>query len=106
MTKRPKHKRLEPYIPPTSAALNRAMEDEAAAIARGETEGLDPTKVYLAVRAVKDKSLVWVIVESPYQPKSLEDSEYRVMFVANVTLATAVYLVKAGAEVRGGQDTA
>lgn len=101
MSKNPKRKRLEPYYAPASAGLDKLLEDEAAAIARGETAGLDPTKLYMAVRAVRDRQLVWLIAESPFDPKSLDGNGYTVMFVASLTFASAVYLMKAGAQMVG-----
>lgn len=92
-----KFKRLPTYIPPPSRIFDDLLQAERAAIAEGDTAGLDPDKSYLAVRVGREKQLpVWVICTSPLDATRIEGA---VLFVASITLGSAIYLVKQGAEV-------
>lgn len=92
-------KRLPPYIPPPSYTFHTMLDQEREAIARGETEGLDPTRQYIALRVGREKQMpVWVVAESPCNTEEIDGV---VLFVAAVTLGTAIEMVKNGAEIYG-----
>lgn len=90
-------KRLEPYLAPISDTFRSMLDKEREAIRAGETAGLDPDKQYVAVRVGRAKQLpIWVVCESPVDPEQIEGV---ILFVADVTLGTAIEMVKNGAEV-------
>lgn len=90
-------KKLPAYIPPPSYSFHKLIDDEREAIARGETEGLDPTEQYVAMRVGREKQMpVWVVARSPVDATGIDGV---VLFVAAVTLGTAIEMVRNGAEV-------
>lgn len=92
-----KKKRLPPYHPPTSFTFREVLQDERAAIAAGDTEGLDPAKEYLAVRVGRKKQMpIWIVAESPVEAERVDGV---ILFAAAITLGSAIYMVKQGAEV-------
>ncbi|WP_241473786.1 hypothetical protein [Mycolicibacterium neoaurum] len=61
--------------------------------------GLDRSKLYVAVRIIRKGKPEWVVAVSPYRPAYFVVRGDEVMFVAGITLSTAVSLVKSGVEV-------
>ncbi|MFI2837569.1 hypothetical protein [Mycolicibacterium sp. PDY-3] len=95
-----KFKRLPPAYPPAiSEAMRQLIERESKAIEDGDTLGLDKDRTYLGVRVMGAKGPEWVVAPSPFTPASFEGMT--VLFVASVTLAQAVHLVREGAAVHG-----
>lgn len=89
--------RPEPYHPPPSKLHQELLDAERQWIDTGDTCGLDAGREYLAVRVSREnKPPVWVICPDPLDAGLLDGT---VLFVARVTLGSAIYMVKHGAEV-------
>lgn len=89
-------KRIKPYIAPISDTFRKMLADEREAILSGNTAGLDPHKHYVAARVGREKQMpVWIVAEAPLDPTAIDGV---ILFVTDVTIGTAIELVKNGAE--------
>lgn len=99
--KRSKFERLPAYNPPIAEDFRQLVREEREAVARGETLGLDPHKQYLGLRVLRPGDVpVWVVAESPVD---VDQVAGEILFVATVTLGTAMSMVRYGAEVIGNE---
>ncbi|AGB22161.1 hypothetical protein Mycsm_01770 [Mycobacterium sp. JS623] len=92
-----RYERPSPYSAPPSEQFLELLRQEADAIAQGNTAGSRSGEDVPCCGVTRENQPSWVISASPFDPGSIIDAE--IMFVASVTFATAIYLVKQGAEV-------
>ena len=96
--KRDKFERLPAFNAPIAEDFRQLVREEREAVERGDTLGLDPYKQYLGLRVLRPSNApaVWVVAESPVDTAQVSGT---ILFVASLTIGTAMSMVRFGAEV-------